>query len=265
MPATKQRIEQLMKMEQNPLVYLEYRPQRKLAAYLKLKKIFKPLTKKEPHLRICMGYVSRPYEATYRITTCRHLVTDEKGAVPSKRAILKGLEVYARYEGVNKKFHDLMFEDVNIKVHEDVLTDLLFIEISHPDNYNFQLLSQASVKCRRRYPGSQVFYFQNHEAEKYFRLFEGNINQKKVYVTRIDNNGFFFFQKSRPEKHCRVFQTIDTTKEEVIKGASGSPLLSRRGEVVGMICAHQQREGKGIYLSIEKIERLYDEIQAYHD
>ena len=54
------------------------------------------------------------------------------------------------------------------------------------------------------------------------------------------------------------------TNAEQIIGASGSPLLSRRGEVVGMICAHDQAKGKGIYLSIEKIERLYAEIEAYH-
>ena len=71
--------------------------------------------------------------------------------------------------------------------------------------------------------------------------------------------------ESRPllTRH-RAFHTIHTTKEVSIKGASGSPLLSRKGEVVGMICAHDQLNGRGIYLSIEKIERLYREIKGYH-
>ena len=99
-----------------------------------------------------MGYVSRPYPKTYRITTCRHLITRENEILPSKQQILNGLEVFTRYEGVNKKLHSLLHEDVEIKIHEDDLTDLLFIEISRPDNYNFQLLKQASVRCRRTLP-----------------------------------------------------------------------------------------------------------------
>lgn len=256
MPATKQRIKQLMKMEQNPLVYLEYTPQLKLAAYFHSKTKF---TK-----QYCMGYVSRPYECTYRITTCRHLVANNRGEIPSKQEILEGLEVFARYEGVNKKFHSLMFEDVDIKVHIDQLADLLFIEITHPDNYNFQLLNQAAINCTKRFPGSEVYYFQNHKEEQYFRLFEGKISTNKIYITEIANDGYFLFQENQPNQHYRLFHTIDTTRDIVIKGASGSPILSRSGEVVGMVCAHHQAEGKGIYLSIEKIECLYNEIRGYH-
>ncbi len=264
MPAVKQRIGQLMTMAQNPLVYLEYAPKKKLKEYLKSGKIFKRSDDRQPQLRICMGYVSRPYESTYRITTCRHLVSNLQGEIPSKKEILKGLEVYARYEGFNKKLHSLMFEDVNIKVHDDVLADLLFIEITHPDNYNFQLLNQASARCRRRYPGSQVYYFQHYKKEQLFRLFEGAISRDKIYITGIANNGYFLYLENKPTIHHRLFHTISTTDEVLIKGASGSPLLSRRGEVIGMICAHDQSKGIGIYLSIEKIERLYGEISKYH-
>ena len=263
MPEVKQRIEELMKMEKNPLVYLEYTPQLKSTnKFFQLKNLFSQRSKS--NLRICMGYVSRPFEDTYRITTCRHLVTNQKGEVSSKEEILEGLEVFARYEGVNKKFHKLMFEDVDIKIHIDILADLLFIEITRPDNYNFQLLNQASIRCRRRYPGNLVYYFQHQNKEKYFRLFEGKISREKIYITGISIDGHFFFQRDRPQKHHRAFHTIDTTKELLIKGASGSPILSRRGEVVGIMCAHDQAAGKGIYLSIEKIERLYEEINDYH-
>jgi len=237
-----------MKDEQNPLVYLEYTPQRKLIDRLKPQRLFSGISDEITTMKYCMGYVSHPYEDTYRITTCRHLVASEDGRVPSKLDILKGLEVYARYEGVNKKFHSLHFEDVNIKIHEDQLTDLLFIEITHPDAYNFQLLNQASYRCRRRFPGSQVYFFQHHEEEKYFRLYEGEVSIEKIYITGIAK-----------------FDTIRTTDEVLIIGASGSPILSRRGEVIGMMCAHHQDIGRGIYLPIEKIERLYAEIAGYHE
>ncbi len=274
MPATKQRIGDQMKMEQNPLIYLEYTPTKKLniAGFFKnsLTNFVKPIDhnlrfqKEQSSMRFCMGYVSRPYEQTYRITTCRHLVSSNGGAIPTKEEILEGLEVFARFEGVNKRFHSLMFEDVDIKVHEDVLADLLFIEITQPDNYNFQLLNQAAARCRRRFPGSQVYYFQNHKDERYFRLFEGAISREKIYITGITNDGSFFIKEDKPTIHHRQFLTIDTTDEVLVTGASGSPLLSRRGEVIGMMCAHDQGIGRGIYLSVEKIERLYDEIQEYH-
>jgi len=157
-----------------------------------------------------------------------------------------------------------MFEDVDIKVHIDVLADLLFIEITQPDDYNFELLNQASVQCRKRFPGNQVYYFQNHDREKYFRLFEGAISQEQIYITSISNEGHFLYQENKPKSHYRLFSTIDTTNKLLIKGASGSPLLSRNGEVIGMMCAHDQNRGKGIYLSIEKIEKLYNEIRGYH-
>jgi len=263
-----------MKMEQNPLIYLEFTPTKKLTAarifgnrlinLVKLSIQDPRYQKEESSMRLCMGYVSRPYEQTYRITTCRHLISNNDGTIPTKEEILEGLEVFARYEGVNQKFHSLMFEDVDIKVHEDLLADLLFIEITQPDNYNFQLLNQASARCRRRFPGSQVYYFQNHKDVRYFRLFEGAVSREKIYVTDITTNGFFYREKERPAAHHRLFHTIDTTDEVLINGASGSPLLSRRGEVIGMMCAHDQSIGRGIYLSVEKIERLYDEIQEYH-
>jgi len=31
-----------------------------------------------------------------------------------------------------------------------------------------------------------------------------------------------------------------------------------------MVCAHDQNKGRVIYLSVEKIERLYNEIDSYH-
>ena len=211
-----------------------------------------------------MGYVSKPYEATYRITTCRHLITNEFGEIPSKETILEGLEVFSRYEGAHKKFHNFMFEDVDIKVHEDVLADILFIEITRPDNYNFQLLNQAAANCIKRFPGKRVYYFQHPQTKQFFHLFEGAISTKKIYITGITNDGNFYFSETAPNKHYRAFHSIKTTKEVLIKGASGSPILSRKGEVVGMVCAHDQTNGKGIYLSIEKIERLYNEIEEYH-
>ena len=247
-----------MKMEQNPLVYLEYTPTKKRKFALK------NLFKGAQDTRFCMGYVSHPYAETYRITTCRHLISNPLGELPSKAAILEGLEVFARYEGVNKKLHSLMFEDVDIKIHEDALADILFIEITHPDNYNFQLLNQATVRCKKRFPGSQVYYFQHPQTDAYFRLFEGIIAAHKIYITGITNDGNFFFTERPPARHYRAFHTIDTTKEISIQGASGSPILSRQGEVVGIICAHDQANGRGIYLSIEKIERLYKEIKEYH-
>jgi len=258
MPAVKQNIVDSMKMEQNPLVYLEYLPVKKQKS--KLRRLLRGVKDK----RFCMGYVSHPYESTYRITTCRHLVATPFGELPSKADILEGLEVFARYEGVNKKLHSLMFEDVDIKVHEDELADILFIEITHPDNYNFQLLNQATARCKKRFPGSQVYYFQHPKKEAYFHLFEGIIATKKIYITGIDNDGDFYFTEHAPVKHHRAFHTVDTTKEISIKGASGSPILSRQGEVVGIMCAHDQLNGRGIYLSIEKIERLYKEITEYH-
>lgn len=215
-------------------------------------------------MRSCMGYVSRPYKSTYRITTCRHLISTKSGEIPTKKEILKGLEVFARYEGVNKKLHSLMFEDVNIKVHEDMLVDLIFIEISHPDNYNFQLLNQAAVECKKRFPGNQVYYFQNHTKEHYFRFFEGQTSQDKIYITGIDHNGHFFYLEEKPNIHHRRFYTIIAEEEAILQGASGSPLLSRKGEVIGMVCAHDQNKGRVIYLSVEKIERLYNEIDSYH-
>jgi len=82
MPATKQRIEELMKMERNPLVYLEYTPKQKLIESINPSKIIAKYFKEEkPNLRTCMGYVSRPYESTYRITTCRHLVSTTKAPI----------------------------------------------------------------------------------------------------------------------------------------------------------------------------------------
>ncbi len=264
MPATKQRIVQSMKMEQNPLVYLEFTPPSKRTKRFKPRKLFAKRNKRSAQTRFCMGYVSRPYESTYRITTCRHLVAKNDGTLPTKVEILEGLEVFARYEGEHKKLHSLMFEDVNIKTHIDELADLLFIEILHPDNYNFQLLNQASASCAKRFPGNEVYYFQNHQEEAFFRLFEGKITTDKIYIIEIANDGNFFFHEQKPNQHYRMFNTIDTIKNVLIKGASGSPLLSREGEVVGMICAHEQSAGKGIYLTIEKIERLYDEIRGYH-
>lgn len=258
MPAVKQKIVDDMKMEQNPLVYLEYVPVKR--PRYKFKKLFRSSKNK----RFCMGYVSHPYADTYRITTCRHLVANSFGELPSKADILEGLEVFARYEGVNKKLHSLMFEDVNIKVHEDELADILFIEITHPDNYNFQLLNQATARCKKRFPGSEVYYFQHPKKEAYFHLFEGIIATRKIYITGIDNDGDFYFTEQPPAKHHRAFHTVDTTTEISIKGASGSPILSRQGEVVGIMCAHDQLNGRGIYLSIEKIERLYQEISFYH-
>lgn len=255
MPAVKQKINDAMKMEQNPLVYLEYTPVQK--PKFKLKNLFKA----SQNTRFCMGYVSHPYESTFRITTCRHLISNPLGEIPSKADILAGLEVFARYEGVHKKLHSLMLEDVNIKIHDDELVDILFIEITHPDNYNFQLLNQAEATCRKRFPGSRVYYFQHPKTTTYFTLLEGTITPQQIYITGITNDGNFFFTEERPAKHYRVFQTIDTIKKGAIQGASGSPILSRQGEVVGMICAHAQAKGKGIYLSIEKIERLYKEIK----
>lgn len=260
MPAIKQTITQSMKTKQNPLVYLEYTPVVNPLQKFKFTNLFKGAQ----NTRFCMGYVSHPYEATFRITTCRHLITNPLGEIPSKADILEGLEVFARYEGVHKKFHSLMFEDVNIKIHDDELADILFIEITHPDNYNFQLLDQAEATCRKRFPGSQVYYFQHPKEEAYFKLFEGTITPQKIYITGITNDGNFFFTEQTPAKHYRTFHTIDTTKEVSIQGASGSPILSRQGEVVGMVCAHDQANGKGIYLSIEKMERLYQEIGRYH-
>ncbi len=265
MPATKQRIEQLMKMESTPLVYLEYTAVQKSEDFLsKIKTLFSASLQIETDTKYCMGYVSHPYPKTYRITTCRHLISSENGGLPSKKEILTGLKVFTRYEGVNKKLHSFMLEDVDIKIHEDELTDLLFIEISRPDSYNFQLLNQASVRCRRRFPGSEVYYFQNSGEDPFFRLFEGRISTEKLYITHITSDGYFLFQKEKPSIHFRTFDLIDTTKDEPITGASGSPILSRRGEVVGMICAHEQQAGRGIYLPIEKIERLYGEIAGYH-
>ena len=256
MPTIKQNIIQSMKMESNPLVYLEYTPTRVINRFLKRK-----VRRKK---QFCMGYVSHPYKATYRITTCRHLIANEFGEIPSKIEILAGLEVFARYEGVNKKLHSLLFEDVAIKVHEDELADVLFVEITHPDTYNFKLLNQACANCKKRFPGSIVYYFQHPKTRKYFKLFEGNISKKEIYITGITNEGDFFFMEDKPTKHHRTFSTIDTTQAVSIKGASGSPILSRLGEVVGIICAHDQLRGKGIYLSIEKIERLYGETKEYH-
>ena len=97
----------------------------------------------------------------------------------------------------------------------------------------------------------------------YFRLFEGAISRAEIYITGISENGHFTYFEDQPNVHHRKFNTINTTKEVLIKGASGSPILSRRGEVIGMICAHDQSIGRGLYLSIEKIERLYDEIETH--
>lgn len=259
MPAIKRKIANSMKMEQNPLVYLEYTPVKK--PKFKIQTLFKA----PEDTRFCMGYVSHPYAETFRITTCRHLIANPKGELPSKTAILEGLEVFARYEGVNKRLHSLLFEDVDIKIHKDKLADILFIEITRPDNYNFQLLSQAEATCIKRFPGNEVYFFQHPKAADYFNFYEGVIAPNQIYITGITKDGDFFFTERRPLKHHRAFHTIHTTKEVSIKGSSGSPLLSRKGEVVGMICAHDQTEGRGIYLSIEKIERLYQEIRYYHD
>ena len=262
MPAIKQSIYQSMKMEANPLVYLEYFPNQDLTK--PFNRMMVRFFRERSEHRFCMGYVSHPYAETFRITTCRHLVADKNGHLPSKEAILKGLEVFARFEGINQRLHSLLFEDVNIKVHADPLTDLLFIEINHPDDYNFQLLNQACAHCGMRIPGHQVYYFQHHEPEQIFRFLEGQLTNKQVYITGITDEGNFFYQDIQPQQHHRVFQVIHTTKAILIKGASGSPILSRKGEVVGMICAHDQESGLGIYLSIEKIERLYGEIEGYH-
>jgi len=265
MPAIKQNIEQSMKMESTPLVYLEYNPDPEPKENIfKLKNL---INKNKPtsNIRFSMGYVSRLYPDTYRITTCRHLITNSDGGIPTKEKILEGLEVYARYQSVNKKMKSLMFEDVNIKIHSDILTDLLFIEINHPTDYNFNLLNQASLLCKKRILGSKVYYFQNPQRKLYFRLFEGNITEEKFYVTKISADGYFYYYTSVPQEDYRVFDIIDTTKESLIKGASGSPIISRNGEVVGMICAHNKSKGKGIYLPIEKIERLYNEINDFHN
>ncbi len=256
MPETRQRIEEMMKMELNPLVYLEYTPVKRLSNLVNRKRNFGK--------SICMGYVSKPYEHTYRITTCRHLIINANNRIPSKSTILKNLEVFIRFKGVNKKFVDLMMEDVDIKVHKDDLVDLLFIEITKPEFYNFQLLNQASVKCRRRFPGRQVFYFQNNDQFRYFRLFEGRLLTEKMSISEITREGYFYLTASEDRTHFREYDAIHTTKDEIIKGASGSPILSRRAEVVGIICAHEQRRGKGIYLSIERIENFYNEISTYH-
>jgi len=262
MPVIKKNIEQNMKMESTPLVYLEYNPELAPSKNrFRLKTLFK---KQATSIRFSMGYVSRPYPNTYRITTCRHLITDKEGRLPSKDIILEGLEVFARYQCVNKKIRNLMLEDVDIKVHPDILTDLLFIEITRPSNYNFNLLNQSSVQCQKRFPGNQVYYFQNQSSEMYFKIFEGVITKEQFYVTRISPDGFFYYYTTQPQENYRVFDIIDTTKEFSIHGASGSPILSRKGEVVGMICAQNKDKGKGIYLPIEKIERLYNEITAYH-
>ncbi len=94
MPAVKQRIGEQMKREENPLVYLEYTPEKKIIEDKYSKNLLTQNFDENSPTKICMGYVSRPYKETYRITTCRHLITDELGKIPSKIEILNGLEVF---------------------------------------------------------------------------------------------------------------------------------------------------------------------------
>ncbi len=266
MSKVKWEIDELMKMEENPLVYLEYSPSRKKSfLFSKINHLISPYVKRAD-LKFCMGYVSRLYSKTYRITTCRHLIANDKGELPSKADILEGLEVFSRYKDVNKKFYSFMFEDVDIKIHSDEFADLLFIEITNPDHYNFQLLNQAASECEMRFPGEVVYYFQNHKREKYFRLYEGKLSHENVFITKISKDGkHFFFQLKKPAIKHRAFHTINTTNDVSIIGASGSPILTQKGEVAGIICAHDIEKGKGIYLSIEDIEVLYNEIVDYHE